>query len=152
MRKVGETRIGVFDKTLVESALARPRQAFEYENANLTRQASTLLFGLIKNHPWQGGNKRTATFLTNIFLKRNGFKLSAETGDLIELCLNIEAECKIDFEVKKIMRKLAFITFLFLSGFLTINAQNSELILEEGVKPHKEIDAIYKTFATLTEP
>lgn len=72
MRKIGETRFGVFDRNLIESALARPKHAAAYENADIIRQASTLLYGLIKNHPWEGGNKRTATFLMNLFLKRNG--------------------------------------------------------------------------------
>ena len=72
--------------------MARPRHAANYENADAARQAATLLFGLIKNHPWEGGNKRTATFLTNLFLKRNGYKLSALTNELIELCLNVEAD------------------------------------------------------------
>lgn len=92
MRRVGETRFGVFDKSLVESALARPRHAATYENADIHRQASTLLLGLIKNHLWEGGNKRTATFLTNLFLKRNGYKIVAPTNELIELCLNVEAD------------------------------------------------------------
>ena len=91
MRKIGETRIGVFDKNLIESALARPRQAAVYENADLVRQAATLCFGLIKNHPWQGGNKRTATFLTNLFLKRNGFKIAAPTNNIIEMVLAVES-------------------------------------------------------------
>jgi death-on-curing protein len=90
MRRIGETRIGVFDKNLVDSALARPKHAAEYENADIYRQSATLCFGLIKNHPWQGGNKRTATFLTYLFLKRNGYKILAKTDNLIELCLNIE--------------------------------------------------------------
>ena len=61
MQKVGETRFGVFDRDLIESALARPQQAAFYENADLVRQAATLCYGLIKNHPLVGGNKRTAT-------------------------------------------------------------------------------------------
>lgn len=97
MRKVGESRFGVFDRTLIESALARPQHAVTYENADLIRQTATLLLGLIKNHPWEGGNKRTATFLTNLFLKRNGYKITASTSDLIELCLKIESdEWKVD--------------------------------------------------------
>ena len=92
MRKIGEIRIGVFDKNLIESALVRPQQAAAYENADLIRQAATLCFGLIKNHPWQGGNKRTATFLTNLFLKRNGFKIAAQTSDLIEMVLAVESD------------------------------------------------------------
>lgn len=81
MRKIGETRFGVFDRKLIESALARPQHAAKYENADLIRQAATLCFGLIKNHPLEGGNKRTATFLTNLFLKRNGWKLETATSD-----------------------------------------------------------------------
>jgi death on curing protein len=68
MKLVGETRFGVDHRSLIESALARPQQAAAYENANLIRQAATLYFGLIKNHPWLGGNKRTATALLMIFL------------------------------------------------------------------------------------
>ncbi|HXG83147.1 MAG TPA: type II toxin-antitoxin system death-on-curing family toxin [Pyrinomonadaceae bacterium] len=97
MRRVGETRFGVFDKSLIESALVRPQQAATYENADLIRQAATLLLCLIKNHPWTGGNKRTATFLTNLFLKRNGYKIVAPTSELIELCLQIESDAlKVD--------------------------------------------------------
>ncbi|MDQ3713233.1 MAG: type II toxin-antitoxin system death-on-curing family toxin [Acidobacteriota bacterium] len=105
MRKVNEVRFGVFDKTLTESALARPQNAAAYENADLTRQAATLLFGLIKNHPWEGGNKRTATFLTNLFLKRNGYKIASPTDELIKLCLQIESDAwKVD-EIENWLRQ-----------------------------------------------
>ncbi len=93
----GETRIGVAEPTLVESALARPKHAVAYEDADVIRQASTLLFGLIKNHPWHGGNKRTATALTDSFLYRNGYKLQDTLLELIELSLNVESDVwKID--------------------------------------------------------
>ena len=92
MRAVGETRFGVFDKNLIESALARPQHAARYENAGLIRQAATLCFGLIKSHPWEGGNKRTATFLTNLFLKRNGATLIAPTSDIVAMVLAVEAD------------------------------------------------------------
>jgi len=65
MRLWGESHFGVFDRSLIESALARPRQAALYEQADLIRQAASLCYGLIKNHPWMGGNKRTATALTD---------------------------------------------------------------------------------------
>lgn len=90
MRHLGETRYGVFDRTLIESALARPQQSATYESADLQTQAASLLYGLIKNHPWVGGNKRTATALTQIFLRRNGFRIVATVDDLIELVLAIE--------------------------------------------------------------
>ncbi len=68
MRKAGETRFGAFDRNLIESALARPQQAAVYEGADLIRQTALLCHSLIKNHPWVGGNKRTATALVRSFL------------------------------------------------------------------------------------
>ena len=72
MKNWGETRFGVEDRFLIESALARPKHAAVYERADIIRQAASLCFGLIKNHPWTGGNKRTATFLMEYFLIKNG--------------------------------------------------------------------------------
>ncbi len=57
MRRLLEVRYGVFEPSLIESALARPQQAAAYANADLPAQAATLCFGLIKNHPWVGGNR-----------------------------------------------------------------------------------------------
>ncbi|MDQ3062943.1 MAG: type II toxin-antitoxin system death-on-curing family toxin [Acidobacteriota bacterium] len=54
---------------------------------------------MIKNHPWEGGNKRTATFLTNLFLKRNGWKITAPTRELIEVVLAVESD---DWKVDEI--------------------------------------------------
>ncbi len=51
-----------------------------------------MLYGLIKNHPWVGGNKRTATTLAELFLNRNGFEITASIPTLIELVLAIEAD------------------------------------------------------------
>ncbi len=92
MRKLGETRFGIFDRNLIESALARPQHAAIYQNADLIRQTATLIFGLIKSHPWEGGNKRTATFLANLFLKRNGWKLDTTTTEIVEMVLAVEAD------------------------------------------------------------
>lgn len=90
MRRYEETHYGVAVRSLIESALARPRQAAAYENADLIRQAATLCFGLIKNHPWQGGNKRTATEIVREFLKSNGSRLRTTTDDLLELVFAVE--------------------------------------------------------------
>lgn len=40
----GETRIGIAEPNLIESALARPKHAAVYEDADIIRQAATLLF------------------------------------------------------------------------------------------------------------
>jgi death on curing protein len=83
---------------LVESALDRPKQAVFYGNADIVRQAaSTLCFGLIKNHPWRGGNKRTATYLMRFFLLTNGFELEYEIEDMLTMVLSVESDAwKVD--------------------------------------------------------
>jgi death-on-curing protein len=92
MRLIGETHYGVFDRALVESALARPKHAAEYEGADIIRQAATLCYGLVRNHPWVGGNKRTATALVDEFLHRNGIDLTASRDDLVGMVLEVEAD------------------------------------------------------------
>lgn len=105
MFSFGETRIGIAEPNLIESALARPKHAAFYENADIIRQSATLLFGLIKNHPWHGGNKRTATALTDSFLYRNGYDLNVTLSEIIELSLNVEADIwKVD-EIENWLRE-----------------------------------------------
>lgn len=92
MRLMGETRYGVFERSLIESALARPRDAANYEAADIIRQAATLLYGLVKNHPWVGGNKRTATTITRVFLRLNNHRLRAPAEEEIEMVLAVESD------------------------------------------------------------
>lgn len=92
MQALGETRYGVDFRELIDSALARPKHAAIYENADLIRQAATLLYGLIKNQPWLGGNKRTATTLLQRFLELNGFRKNWTIAGQIELVLMVESD------------------------------------------------------------
>lgn len=39
-----------------------------------------------------GGNKRTATALVQLFLRRNGFRIVAAVDDLLELVYAVEAD------------------------------------------------------------
>jgi len=97
MQVLGESRYGVDFRELLDSALARPRNEAEYNKADVIRQAASLCFGLIKNHPWRGGNKRTATTLMLRFLELNGYRRSWTVGDQIMMVLAVEAdEWKVD--------------------------------------------------------
>lgn len=97
MREWHEVRFGIDHKDLLESALNRPKQAANFEGANLIRQSATLCFGLVKNHPWLGGNKRTATHLMESFLEMNGFELIATDEEIFEIVLLIESDAwKVD--------------------------------------------------------
>lgn len=105
MRRLGEIRYGVFEPSLIKSALARPQQAAAYANADLAVQAATLCFGLIKNHPWHGGNKRTATHLTDRFLKMNGMEIVCATDEALELVYAIESDQWDVYEIEQWMRQ-----------------------------------------------
>lgn len=90
---------GIRDAGLVESALARPRASFgDYEAyPDLYSKAAVLLEGLIKNHGFVDGNKRTATATTSVFLQKNGHYFIASETTLWKFIVGV-AEGKYDTE------------------------------------------------------
>jgi death-on-curing protein len=64
-------------RDLLESALARPRNAFYHGETNVLRLATTLLFAIANNHPFEQGNKRTGFYAFGEFLALNGYTLMA---------------------------------------------------------------------------
>lgn len=81
---------GIRDRGLLESVLNRPVNAAHYENADEHTQAATLLWGLIRGHPFVQGNKRTATVMTFFFLERAGYRVVAPEDTVLELVYAIE--------------------------------------------------------------
>ena len=71
-------RDGVRDHGLLESALARPKNIEAYEpDADIARLAAGYAFGIVKNHPFIDGNKRTGYVVTELFIMKNGYQLTA---------------------------------------------------------------------------
>jgi death-on-curing protein len=69
---------GVRDEALLDSALARPRQIAGYEpDADIIRLAAALTFGIVRNHPFVDGNKRTGFVTGVLFLELNGYRFTA---------------------------------------------------------------------------
>ena len=66
---------GIRDPGLLESALFRPQTVY-YKD--LAQMAAALMESLLLNHPFFDGTKRTAFFLTDIFLRMNGWKIKIE--------------------------------------------------------------------------
>ena len=65
------------DPGLLESALARPRQHYAYGSPDIIELAAIYTVGIVGNHPFVDGNKRTG-FATGVaFLLLNGFELRA---------------------------------------------------------------------------
>jgi len=69
---------------VLESCLVTPFQEFggKYLYAGLVRKASVLFYLLIKNHPFQNGNKRIAMMATLYLLHKNGKWLEADNQAL----------------------------------------------------------------------
>lgn len=77
---------GVRDLGLLESALARPRNLFAYseqEDVSIARFAAAYAQGIIANHPFVDGNKRTAFTVSLTFLKLNGLEVTATKEDRV---------------------------------------------------------------------
>jgi death on curing protein len=70
---------GVRDAALLASALARPRQVAAYrDDADLIDLAAAYTVGIVRNHPFIDGNKRTGFVLGVLFLELNGGRFVAE--------------------------------------------------------------------------
>jgi death on curing protein len=64
---------GIRDQTLLDSALAKPRNVFAYaDDTTLPRLAASYAFGIARNHAFVDGNKRTALVICEGFLRLNG--------------------------------------------------------------------------------
>lgn len=72
-----------FPNTL-ESCLAIPFQSFARKSLypNLTNKVSILFYLMIKNHPFQNGNKRIAMTTLFVFLHKNKKWLKVDTQEL----------------------------------------------------------------------
>ena len=72
---------GIRDEGMLDSALGRPQNLFCFGQPNLFDLAASYVFGLVKNHPFLDGNKRTGFVAGVLFLELNGLKLTATETD-----------------------------------------------------------------------
>jgi death-on-curing protein len=83
---------GLRDEKLLESALARPRQAFAYgSGVDIAALAAAYAFGIARNHPYHDGNKRIAFMAMAVFAELNGFELEAAETDMVDVMLRLAA-------------------------------------------------------------
>lgn len=82
---------GVRDRGLLESAMARPRNAWGYGVTDLCALAAALGHGIARNHPFVDGNKRTAFVVVETFLILNGAELGASDAESVVAMLDLAA-------------------------------------------------------------
>lgn len=76
---------GIRDLGLLDSALARPRNAASYDSdASIPKLAALYALGVILDHPFVDGNKRVGLVLLELFLALNGFELRTSDAQCYE--------------------------------------------------------------------
>jgi death-on-curing protein len=80
--------LGIRDRGLLESALARPKNLYNYSSGlALVHLAAAYAAGIAKNHPFIDGNKRTAWVVCAVFLELNGVAVDADQGEVVQMML-----------------------------------------------------------------
>ena len=87
---------GLRDEGLLDSALTRPLNLYHYEGCTeLPRLAASYAAGIIQNHPFVDGNKRTGFIVAYMFLDLNGMTLQADEVSATAMTLSL-ASSEID--------------------------------------------------------
>jgi death-on-curing protein len=83
---------GVRDAGLLQSALARPKQLQAYGNKpDIIEMAAAYTSGIIRNHPFIDGNKRTGFLVGVLFLELNGYRFTATEESAAQAILSLAA-------------------------------------------------------------
>jgi death-on-curing protein len=96
---------GVRDINLLNSAIHSPKNSCHYNNSSLFELAATYCFSIVKNHPFNDGNKRTAFVATLLFLELNGIIIDIDESIALNMMIGV-ASSKIGvIEVAVILEK-----------------------------------------------
>ena len=82
---------GLRDEALLESALGRPLNHFAYESSDVVALAAKYTAGIVQNHPFVDGNKRTGFVVGVLFLELNGFRFTASEEAAAQAVLELAA-------------------------------------------------------------
>lgn len=86
---------GIRDGGALESALHRPQTGY-YDT--IIHEAAALVESLVQNHPFIDGNKRVAFAVLDVFLRINGYRISADSADIYNHMLNLFETRSFDME------------------------------------------------------
>jgi len=84
--------LGIRDTGLLSSALARPQNQAVYGEPSVFDLAAAYAFGIIRNHPFVDGNKRTGFLAAYVFLDLNGWELMASEAEAVVAVLALAAK------------------------------------------------------------
>jgi death-on-curing protein len=83
---------GLREDTLLKSALARPRQHKAYaKSPDIIDMAAVYTAGIVRNHPFVDGNKRTGFVVGILFLELDGYCFTASEESAAQAVLELAA-------------------------------------------------------------
>ena len=83
---------GLRDDGLLESAVARPQNLVAYgQKISVASLSAAYAWGLLRNHPFVDGNKRTALAAMVVFLELNGWELGCSEAEETAMVLRAAA-------------------------------------------------------------
>ena len=83
---------GMRDEGLFESALERARMRWAYQpESSIPELAACYGFGLAKSHAMLDGNKRLGFLAIGVFLRANGYRLSADRTEAVVVMEDVAA-------------------------------------------------------------
>jgi death on curing protein len=82
---------GLRDEGILRSALERPVNKWQYEQADLATLAAAYAFGPAKNHAFVDGNKRVAFITMVVFLRKNGVRFAPDQAQSTKIILALAA-------------------------------------------------------------
>ena len=83
---------GIRDEGLLDSALNRPLHLFHYGKPSLFDLAAAYAEGVVKNHPFLDGNKRSGLMAAALFLESNGYIFQAPEEEAVLQTLALAAD------------------------------------------------------------
>jgi death-on-curing protein len=83
---------GIRDLNLLQSALARPRHLLaDGHEPQILTLAAAYAFGIVRNHPFADGNKRTGFLVSILFFELNGFRFVATEESAAQAIISLAA-------------------------------------------------------------
>jgi death-on-curing protein len=82
---------GLRDEALLHSALDRPINQLAYESTDIVELATRYTAGILQNHPFVDGNKRTGFVVGILFLELNGYRFTASEEAAAQAILELAA-------------------------------------------------------------
>jgi len=86
---------GIRDAGALESALHRPQTGY-YDT--IIHEAAALLESLVQNHPFVDGNKRVAFAVVDVFLRINGYRITAGSKSIYDYMIKLFEKGSFDME------------------------------------------------------